>query len=321
MPQDSLIIIQSDASGDTLEHTVIHPVRIDKDNYNRSPDFFYGVAAIIAIVIILRLVAKRLDRRSAQKQEASSAPPSAAPVAQEPGALVYPGNELQFSETEMDRVLTKHLPYYCRLPDPEKERFRYRVQQFMQTKIFVIYDNIGFKEMPILLSATAVKLSFGLQRYLLPYYRSIHIFPAEFIGVEPTIRVLAGNVSGNRIHVSWKHFLEGIKDPDDGADLGLHEMAHAYYFQNFETGRPEDTSFVSHFHEFNTYGNQVFEQKRVTGNVLYSKYAMTNFQEFWAESVELFFEKPALFKYTYPELYRIMSNILNQDTAGDNLKI
>lgn len=316
MPQDSLIKVHRDALRDTSEYTVIHPARIETDNYNRSPDFFYGLAVIIAIVIILRLVAKRLDRRDAREDDTSPAPVSAATATQEPGALVYPGNELKFSETELDRVLTKHLPYYCGLTDPEKERFRYRVQQFMQAKIFVIYDKIGFKEMPILLSATAVKLSFGLQRYLLPYYRSIHIFPAEFIGIEPTLRVLAGNVSGNRIHVSWKHFLEGIKDPEDGADLGLHEMAHAYYFQNVETGRPEDTAFVSHFQEFNTYGNQVFGKKRITGSVLYSKYAMTNFQEFWAESVELFFEKPVELKNTYPELYRILSKILNQQTAG-----
>jgi hypothetical protein len=48
---------------------------------------------------------------------------------------------------------------------------------------------------------------------------------------------------------------------------------------------------------------------------LYSRYAMQDFQEFWAESVEIFFEKPLdLFK-KYPNLYYAMRNILNQDTV------
>ncbi len=310
MPKDSLIIVNIHENGDTARYAVINPGE-SKEKYNESPVFFYGVAVIVALVFTIRLITQWMGRRNVASQNAARQEIAAT----EPEALVYDGNELNFSSVEVDNILSKHLPYYQQLSDNEKERFRYRVQLFMRSKLFVIHDKRGFKEMPILLSASAVKLSFGLKNYLLPFYKSIHIFPEEFIGTQPSIRVLAGNVSGNRIHVSWKHFLEGIREPEDGSNLGLHEMAHAYYFQNFETGQPEDASFIDHFHAFNTYGNQVFEEKRITGNVLYSKYAMTNFQEFWAESIELFFEKPVSFRATYPELYGIIAKILNQDPA------
>jgi MtfA peptidase len=46
---------------------------------------------------------------------------------------------------------------------------------------------------------------------------------------------------------------------------------------------------------------------------LYSEYALRNFQEFWAESIELFFEKPAAMKAAYPQLYNAMQSLLNQD--------
>ncbi len=51
----------------------------------------------------------------------------------------------------------------------------------------------------------------------------------------------------------------------------------------------------------------------IIGHGLYSDNALGNTQEFWAESIELFFEKPtALFQY-HPELYRQISSLLNQD--------
>lgn len=306
MPQETTLTY-IDVNGDTIKHVIITPANKKQENPDGPLTYLGGLAIVMMIAVILWWLGKK-GRRNA------SAPVVQAPP-HEPGALIYYGNDLRFSDVELDKILTKHLVYYTQLEDTEQERFRHRVNLFMQSRVFVIYAEIGFREMPILLSATAVKLSFGLKYFLLPFYKSIHVFPEEFIGTAPTIRVLAGNVSGNRIHVSWKHFLEGIKEPYDGSNLGLHEMAHAYYFQNFETGTPEDASFVKYFHDFNTYGNQVFEEKRITGDVLYSKYAMTHFQEFWAESIELFFEKSHHFKSIYPELYRIVSKILNQDPA------
>ena len=46
---------------------------------------------------------------------------------------------------------------------------------------------------------------------------------------------------------------------------------------------------------------------------LYSPYADTDLQEFWAESVELFFEKPAELMNHYQEVYESMKLLLNQD--------
>ncbi|MBX3241797.1 MAG: zinc-dependent peptidase [Chitinophagaceae bacterium] len=317
MPPDTIPKIQFDSlrgvsAVDTMDIATIIE-RVQADSYNDSPDFFYGVAIILLVVLAILMIGKWLKAQTSPMLQATE---TGTPETAGPSTLIYHGKDLAFSNNEINAVLTKHFPYYNKLSEAERERFILRLKQFMISKIFVIYDKRGFREMPILLSATAVKLSFGLKNYLLPFYKSIHIFPEEFIGTNPTIRVLAGNVSGNRIHVSWKHFLEGIRDPEDGSNLGLHEMAHAYYFQNFETGRAEDEGFVYNFEDFNQVGNKIFEAKRTGGHSFYSGYAMTNFQEFWAESVELFFEKPVVFRQHYPELYNIMAKLLNQDTAG-----
>lgn len=51
-----------------------------------------------------------------------------------------------------------------------------------------------------------------------------------------------------------------------------------------------------------------------SGNVhMFDDYAATNFDEFWAVSVENFFENPFEFKEEHPELYRELCELLNQD--------
>ena len=42
-------------------------------------------------------------------------------------------------------------------------------------------------------------------------------------------------------------------------------------------------------------------------------YAFTNLQEFWAVSVEAFFDNPAGLKQSLPQLYGTLCDILNQD--------
>ena len=226
---------------------------------------------------------------------------------------VYYGDELHFSEEVITICLDKHLPYFSCLNAAAKERFLYRLNKFIRSKTFKIHDKQGFREMPILVSAAAIQLSFGLENYLLPQFRFIHIHPGEYFRSHHSFDVLAGNVSGQSINISWKHFLEGFKYPDDGQNVGLHEMAHAYYFQNFECEENKDHCFVTNFPGYNMNADKVFEQEQIAGNDLYSDYALKNFQEFWAESVEIFFEKPFNLYNLYPDLYAALKMVLRQD--------
>ncbi len=227
--------------------------------------------------------------------------------------LVYEGSSLQFPDDEIIKVLGKYFVYYTRLGGSDRQKFLERLHTFMSRKVFVIHDKSGFREMPVLISASAVQISFGLEKYLLPHFPHIHIFPAEFIGYYPTLRLLEGNVSSNCINLSWKHFFDGYKFPDNGQNVGLHEFAHAYYYQYFEAKENVEGGFVKNFSLFNEYGNKVYHQEQLPGNDFYSDYALVNFQEFWAESVELFFEKPQALKTTYPDLFNAIMEILNQD--------
>jgi hypothetical protein len=116
--------------------------------------------------------------------------------------LTYNGWDLKFGEAQIIAVLQKRFAYFNALGMSEQKRFLTRHKKFMRSKIFKIHTYNGFKEMPILISATAIQLSFGLDEFMLPFYQYIHIFPQEFLGMHPTIRFLEGNVSGNSINIS-----------------------------------------------------------------------------------------------------------------------
>ena len=250
--------------------------------------------------------------------EDNSASQSAYPLqsAENPDPVhVYEGAGLNCSSDEVAGILSKRFPYFNTLGIGEQQRFLLRHKKFMRDKIFNIHSGEGFKEMPILISAAAIQLSFGLEHYMLPAYPFINIFPQEFIRTDTYICFLEGNVSGNNIKISWKHFLEGYSIPDDGDNVGLHEMAHAYYCQNLVCGEDTDPCFIKGFPAFNESGTKAFEAEQAGNTDFYSDYAVRNLQEFWAESVERFFERPAEMKSIYPEVYRSLSILLNQSPA------
>lgn len=226
--------------------------------------------------------------------------------------LVYQGENLEFSEEVLRKVLLKHFPYFSKLVHPDQDKFINRLRKFIRAKIFVIHDVKGYREMPILLSAAAIQLTFGLNRYMMPHFTIIQIYPQEFIGMEP-MRILIGNVSGNTINIAWKQFLESYKNKYGKNNLGLHEMAHALYYQNFEADEYRDTEFRGSFHHFTSLGDKIFEREKLLSVGLYSDYAMKNFQEFWAESIEIFFQSPDKLNQHYPDLYKILCDLLCQD--------
>ena len=236
-------------------------------------------------------------------------------IPQEKKYLIYHGYDLSFPSDAIHTILTKHSHFYNGLHASEKEKFIDRLNDFMDDKKFIIHDTSGFREMPVLISASAIQLSFGLKKYMLPSFDIINIYPQEFMRYSPSIRFVIGNVCDNCINISWKHFLSGFQIADNGENVGLHEMSHAYYCQNFVSNTDVDTTFKFQYQNFERLALTELEPLRKVNNNLYTPYGLTNEQEFWAESVELFFEKPIQMKTAYPAIYEAMSSMLRQYPA------
>ncbi|MEO6721975.1 MAG: zinc-dependent peptidase [Ferruginibacter sp.] len=292
----------------------IHRLK-EEVSYSDPSGTYMFLLVFIVLFSAAAIYSNKKTKRLAKANPLSNADDAMPAPIQQTTALVYSGNNLDFSDELITEVLTRRFRFYKQLNEEDKLKFIRRLKKFMALKTFVIHDTGGFKEMPLLVCATAVQICFGLDKYLLPNFDTFNIYPQEFISTHPSLRVLIGNVTGNTINLSWKHFLDGFQYGEDGQNVGIHELAHALYYQTFVVEKNVDREFRDSFVDFNNYGNKVYDLEKLPGPGLYSEYAIRDFQEFWAESVEIFFERPVQMKTVYPELYAAMSGLLNQDPS------
>lgn len=264
--------------------------------------------SVIMIIIPLMIFAASLASAEAERQryyeeeeEAYFSEETEQPVV--PRYLVYKGDELQFTNEDISAMLKKRFAYFSKLDAKERDIFLYRIQKFLDGKTFFIYDESGFREMPVLICASAIALSFGLQKFELKSITEIHIFPDAFVLAYPFPRALEGNVTGCSLSLSWKHFLDGCQYPQDGQNVGLHELAHAYQQEFCASPLMIDYGFISSFNEFKALATDAIVKEKLSEKKLYAEYGLQNIDEFWASSVELFFEKPLELKIGFPKIY------------------
>ena len=212
-----------------------------------------------------------------------------------------------------DHSLQKHNRFYRHLSTPGKKRFMQRTVEFMRSKEFKYYELDNDENIALLVSAAAIQISFGLDTYLLDYFKTIHILKTDYhYGNYNT--AFMGHVNSSGIYFSWYNFLKGFDDYGDANNVGLHEMAHALAYVNFVAkAEGQDVKFKRRFEEFSRIARPIFNSMKEGNTNVLDKYAATDFQEFWAVSVETFFEKPKELKTKMPQLYIAISDLLNLD--------
>lgn len=204
-------------------------------------------------------------------------------------------------------------PYFMRLSDEGQKRFIGRVFTFMYNKEFRGAEGLVVtEEMKVLISAAAVQLTFGLERYKLANLETIVLFPDIFrLGSRKT--EFKGATSGQgTMYLSWQSFREGNSNPTDKVNLGLHEMAHALKL-SLSLGSGFDAYFASRIDLWESMATTELERLRNKAEEFLRPYGKTNMAEFFAVCTESFFESPKDFSVQLPELYHYMVFLLNQD--------
>ncbi len=227
--------------------------------------------------------------------------------------LIFYGNKPGISDDDIENILSTWQPYYKNLQPPLQQKFKQRVKKFVQQKVFVIQSSEGYKEMPVLTSAAAVQVTLGLDDFLFPSFNTIEIFPEEFFDGECN-KILNGIVDNNIISIAWNQFLKGNSNYTDRENVGIHEMAHALYYQKLVVEN-SDKKFKSEFGEVMKQGEKIYALQ-AQAESLFTKNAYKNLQEFWAESVEMFFEDPHNMQITYVALFTALKTLLNQDPGN-----
>lgn len=204
---------------------------------------------------------------------------------------------------------TQHFYYFKLLTPSEKRKFINRAIYLYKHNHHNISPQIKNtnNEVELLICAAFTQITFGYTDFELEKFNKIIVHPKVFYSRYINNHVKGLTVGSGYIHYSWEDFVKGYKIEGDKVNLALHELAHALY--------------IDRFHKSDSYDWRAWRAKAVTimensdTTSLFRKYGKTNLDEFWAVSVECFFEDPITFKDEYPDFYGATAYVLRQDMA------
>ena len=218
----------------------------------------------------------------------------------------------RLNENEL-RILRQYFEFYNRLPSRSKKIFERKVARFIRLKEFIPrrMDSVT-TEMKVLISSSAVQLTFGLPQVYLHHFRYILVYPDSYYS-NITKKYHKGEVNPRQhsIVLSWKAFLEGYIHRE-GINLGLHEMAHALHLENRIRNKEYDFLPFEALEKWDELTRKEIKLIK-SGNSFFRLYGSTDTYEFFAVAVEYFFERPAELNQQRPQLYQLLSLILNQN--------
>lgn len=223
--------------------------------------------------------------------------------------------EKQLSSSQFDNysfVIGSLFTYYNELSPEMKMRFARRVHIFKTGKRFHFIGLERNEDIATLVSASAVQVTFGLKNYLLHYFKDIYIL-ADAYRMDDDEELYIGHVAPEGIYLSWKHFLQGYSHKNDNINVAVHEMAHALLYSNFFAPYGIDSHFRLNYERFSNSTGPILAEVVTQRRSYLRSYAFSNLHEFWAVSVEAFFENPKGLKENMPGLYEALCRVLNQD--------
>ena len=215
------------------------------------------------------------------------------------------------------RFLEQNFDYYQKLSEAGRAKFLARMRVVLASKRIVGQDGLVVtREMQILTCAAFVQVTFGLQNFRLPRFKTIGIYPDVYHD-----RRLKRDLKGSTqpvglIRFSWKHLKHGYLIPDDSINLALHELAHALKITIEKSDTNIDDSVSQELYEF-VEDSAPIRSAILSGKIdAVRKYAAVNEDELFACCVEYFFENPADFKEKLPRVYDKICRILRQDALN-----
>lgn len=235
---------------------------------------------------------------------------------------VYVYDQIRYSlkitqplKSSRKQILYKYSAYYKVLPLPEKKGFERRVQRFIYSKKFISRSSLPVsEEMKVLISASAIQLTFGLPGIYLSNFDKILIYPDSYYShITKKYHLGEVNPRAGIILLSWNHFVEGYGDLTDSFNVGIHEMAHAIHFEN--RIRNEEFDFLNKDALQTLSIITAREMPKINSGKphLLRAYAGTNEYEFFAVALEYFFEQPLQMSQQLPDLYQTIAMLLRQD--------
>ncbi len=208
---------------------------------------------------------------------------------------------------KMQQTLRQFFPFYAKLSDTMKARFRKRVALFLFSKEYI--GKGVFEEVPddiqAIIAASVVQLTFGREDYLLPKYEKIVIYPFAFPSPQFPKNIHASEIfeEDGVILYAADRLMESIMKPARNFNIGLYEYARVFMDSYPKENYPD-------FDEF------IWGKLEAIGGI--SQKATSNFiglpnPDTQAVGICYFFTSPEKFQQLLPNAYEQYSKIFNLD--------
>ena len=204
-------------------------------------------------------------------------------------------------------ILSKNFVFYNKLKASQQRHFEHRLIRFMKSKKFVGREGFDVTdEVRILISATAIMLTFGFRNYRLEIFNTIVVYPSIFYSKTNDVYHKGEfNPRHKIIAFSWQDFVEGYHITNDNMNLGIHEFAHVIHLNSLRATDISARIFADAFKELTDYitENEPL-RSRLIASEYFRDYAFTNQFEFLAVIIESFIETPKEFQQHFPTVYK-----------------
>lgn len=214
-------------------------------------------------------------------------------------------------------LLAKYGLHYQRSRPAQKPTYERIVSVFVNDKEWVGAGIEVSEEMKVMIGACAAQLLHGFDDVELKHFDRIVVYPDSYRS-HRSGRVHQGEVRPKvgMIILSWHDFLQGYTHSGDAHNVGLHEMAHAIWFENNIINGEDHFLHPPFFQKWRELATAEIERINAGERGFFRDYAGVNEAEFFAVAVEYFFERPLEFRDAQPELYAHLCGLLKQDPAA-----
>lgn len=230
------------------------------------------------------------------------------------------------------KIIKRRMPYFKQMPADLQLQLKKHIQVFIAEKQFAGYQGIQINDdIKVTVAAQACLLLLNRKTDYYPKLNTIVLYPGAFIknqaatdtiGVhsEQSTVLLGESWDFGKVILSWEHTVEGANEPNDGANVVIHEFAHQLDQENgTANGAPilgKDGNYKCWSTVFDQEYQQLKQQTHHNEPSLLDSYGATNPAEFFAVASEVFFEQSKLLFDQHRGLYLQLKSYYQVDPVN-----
>ncbi len=234
-----------------------------------------------------------------------------------------------------EAIASANVGAFALLDDAERARLRQLAQVFIAEKNWEGCGGLELtEEIRVTIAVQGCLLILGRDHDLFAAVISILVYPSTVVTPEqrlpffgfarqplvPGTPISGLAYRGDTVILVWDEVLRGARDPHDGRNVVLHELAHAI---DFLDGAADGTPPLESRAEYRTWAAVCNAAYQALGSAVHHgvhtvlrSYGATNEAEFFAVATEAFFERPRHLLEELPALYGVLARFYNLDLAA-----